>query len=234
VPQRDQSTSTRSQHYNKHSHHNNHNDHAKENTKDNPWRRMVMAATSAAQERERIEQGVHPGRTTATTTSAHPPHLHQQRQQPQQQYHQQHQQQYYRSQHSQEYTTTGRGRDYSVIKDTCQELTFELRSFGAYVMAVDQQVGCVLEGGWGTFEPISFIVSGMLTHLGSFFFLSSVCNVGLSTTGVLFLVLFRWSPQCRPTIQVFVQYLQESIIQACPDAQAIPYGSYATGLWYVD
>ena len=174
VPQRDQSTSTRSQHYNKHTHHNNHNDHAKENNKDNPWRRMVMAATSAAQERERIEQGVHPGRTTATTTSAHPPHLHQQRQQPQQQYHQQHQQQYYRSQHSQEYTTTGRGRDYSVIKDTCQELTFELRSFGAYVMAVDQQVGCVLEEGWGTFEPISFIVSGNVDSFGVLF-LSFFC-----------------------------------------------------------
>ena len=174
VPQRDQSTSTRSQHYNKHTHHNNHNDHAKENNKDNPWRRMVMAATSAAQERERIEQGVHPGRTTATTTSAHPPHLHQQRQQPQQQYHQQHQQQYYRSQHSQEYTTTGRGRDYSVIKDTCQELTFELRSFGAYVMAVDQQVSCVLEEGWGTFEPISFIVLGNVDSSGVLF-LSFFC-----------------------------------------------------------
>ena len=161
VPRRDQSTSTRSQHYN--NHHAHHAHHAKENNKDNPWRRMVMAATSAAQERERIERGVHPGRTTATTTSAHPPHLHQQQQQqPQQQYHQQHQQQYYRSQHSQEYTTTGRGRDYSVIKDTCQELTFELRSFGAYVMAVDQQVGCVVWEGWGVLLDLSVVPSPSL------------------------------------------------------------------------
>ncbi len=37
--------------------------------------------------------------------------------------------------------------------------------------------------------------------------------------------------QCRPTIEVFVQYLQEAIQFACPDAHIVPYGSYATGLW---
>ena len=38
-----------------------------------------------------------------------------------------------------------RERDYSVIKDTCHALTEELRTFGAYVMAVDQQCRPTIE-----------------------------------------------------------------------------------------
>jgi DNA polymerase sigma len=145
VSQRDQSTTTEESREDS-------------NNKDNPWRRMVMAATSAARERERIERGGSLPTQNQGTGASDYESLQQSRHQ--------HHQQYYRSQHSQ---------DYSVIKDTCQELTTELRSFGAYVSAVDLQ--------------------------------------------------------CRPTIQSYVQYLNDTIMQACPDAKAIPYGSYATGLW---
>ena len=121
-----------------------------------PWRRMVMAATAAAAERARLEPlpGTSTDMMTMTQGTATSPSsgggIH-----------------YSNKKKSRRDSAAAaaaasaavaagtslsydsgvqeRERDYSVIKDTCHALTEELRTFGAYVMAVDQQCRPTIE-----------------------------------------------------------------------------------------
>jgi hypothetical protein len=128
-----------------------------ETIQNSPWRRMVMAATAAAAERARLEPL--PGTTmtmtqgTVTSPSSSGGGIH-----------------YSNKKKSRRDSAAAsaasaaasaavaagtslsydsgvqeRERDYSVIKDTCHALTEELRTFGAYVMAVDQQCRPTIE-----------------------------------------------------------------------------------------
>jgi DNA polymerase sigma len=131
-----------------------------DNDHNNPWRRMVMAATAAARERARMEHGGIIDTTNSSTTTGNigirdgggrvgrqgrvassggATHSTSYYNQSRGNHHSLPKQQSYDS------GVQERERDYSVIKDTCLELSLELRSFGAYTQQVDVQCRPTIE-----------------------------------------------------------------------------------------